>query len=77
MNWHQLAARRLPWGVGDGVMKLLTLFPAVLLLIVATIAFFNNQTIMGILSVAASGANLATWPVYKKQTKQVGRVEPN
>jgi hypothetical protein len=58
-------------------MKLLTLSPAVLLLIVAAIAFFNNQIIMGILSVAASWANLATWLVYNKQTKQVGRVEPN
>ncbi|GAA3318159.1 hypothetical protein [Arthrobacter ramosus] len=58
-------------------MKLLTLSAAVMLLIVATIAFFNKQIIMGILSVAASGANLATWFVYKKQAKQVGRVEPN
>ena len=58
-------------------MKLLTLSPAVLLLIVAAIAFFNNQIILGILSVAASGASLATWLVYKKQAKQVGRVEPN
>ncbi|MDQ0210914.1 hypothetical protein [Arthrobacter bambusae] len=58
-------------------MKLLTISAAVMLLIVATIAFFSNQIIMGILSLAAAGANLATWLVFKKQAKQVGRVEPN
>ncbi|MGO4583241.1 hypothetical protein AB4Z38_05025 [Arthrobacter sp. 2RAF6] len=55
-------------------MKLLTISAAVMLLIVAIIAFFSNQIIMGIVSLAASGANLATWFVHKKQTKQVGRV---
>lgn len=58
-------------------MKLLTLSPAVMLLIVAAIAFFNNQIMVGILSAAASVANLATWLVYKKQTKQVRLVEPS
>ncbi|WP_332601608.1 hypothetical protein [Arthrobacter sp. S2(2024)] len=58
-------------------MKLLTLSAAVMLLIVATIAFSTNQIMMGILSVGASVANLATWLVYKKQTKQDGRVERN
>ncbi|WP_284751801.1 hypothetical protein [Arthrobacter sp. efr-133-R2A-120] len=58
-------------------MKLLTISAAVMLLIVAAIAFSTNQIIMGIVSLAASGANLATWFVYKKQTKQVGRVESN
>lgn len=50
-------------------MKFLTLSAAAMLLIVATIAFLNNQIIMGILSLAASGANIATWFVYKKQAK--------
>ena len=58
-------------------MKLLTISGAVMLLIVAAIAFFNNQIIMGILSLAAAGANLGTWLVSKKQAKQVGRFEPN
>lgn len=58
-------------------MKLLTISGAVMLLIVAAIAFFTNQIIMGILSLAAAGANLGTWLVAKKQAKQVGRFEPN
>jgi hypothetical protein len=50
-------------------MKFLTLSAAVMFLIVATMAFLNNQIIMGILSLAATGANLATSFVYKKQAK--------
>ncbi|MGO4860164.1 hypothetical protein [Arthrobacter sp. 2MCAF14] len=42
-------------------MKLLTISAAVMLVIVATIASSFNQIIMGILSLAAAGANLATW----------------
>ncbi|MCX2748990.1 hypothetical protein OOZ51_14370 [Arthrobacter sp. MI7-26] len=49
-------------------MKVLTLSAAVIFLIVAIIAFSSNQ-IMGILSLAAAGASLATWFVYKKQAK--------
>lgn len=64
-----LAACRLLWDVDDCAVKFLTLSAAIMLLIVAIIAFFNNQIIMGILSLAASGANLATWFVYKKQAK--------
>ncbi|MEJ1180955.1 hypothetical protein ACFC25_10975 [Pseudarthrobacter sp. NPDC055928] len=49
-------------------MKFLTLSAAVIFSIVAIIAFFSNQ-IMGVLSLAAAGACLATWFVYKKQAK--------
>ncbi|MBB6404210.1 hypothetical protein [Arthrobacter sp. AZCC_0090] len=49
-------------------MKFLTLSAAVVFLIAAVIAFFNNLA-MAVLSLAAAGASLATWFVYKKQSK--------
>lgn len=63
-----LAACHWPWDVGNWSMKFLTLSATVIFSIVAIIAFFSNQ-IMGILSLAAAGACLATWFVYKKQAK--------
>lgn len=53
----------------DWAVKFLTLSAAIMLLVVAVIAFFNNQIIIGMLSIAASGASLATWFVYGKQAK--------
>jgi Flp pilus assembly protein TadB len=50
------------------LMKLLTLSAAAMLLIVAIISFVGNQPTW-VLSLAASGASLATWFVYRKQAK--------
>jgi hypothetical protein len=50
------------------LMKLLTLTAAAMLLIVAIISFVGNQATW-VLSLAASGASLVTWFVYKKQAK--------
>ncbi|MCD4853497.1 hypothetical protein LN996_21970 [Arthrobacter sp. AK01] len=49
-------------------MKLLTLTAACLFLITAVIAFFSNPP-MAALSFTASVAMVATWVVYKKQSK--------
>ncbi|MCX2750507.1 hypothetical protein OOZ51_22285 [Arthrobacter sp. MI7-26] len=49
-------------------MRVLTLSSAVLFLLVAIIAFFSNPA-LGIWCLATSGGCLATWLVYKKQSK--------
>ncbi|WP_284981217.1 hypothetical protein [Arthrobacter sp. efr-133-TYG-118] len=49
-------------------MKVLTLTAAAMLLIVAIISFVGDRATWA-LSLAASGASLPTWFVYKKQAK--------
>ncbi|WP_155854359.1 hypothetical protein [Arthrobacter sp. MA-N2] len=49
-------------------MKFLTLSAVVISSAAAIIGFFNNL-VMGVLSLAAAGASLATWFVYRKQAK--------
>ncbi|MDP9936682.1 MULTISPECIES: hypothetical protein [Paenarthrobacter] len=49
-------------------MKLLTLTAAAMFFITAVIAFFSNPT-MAALSLTASLAMVATWVVYKRQSK--------